>query len=101
MVACPASKCERDPRVVAEGAECWCGGAETPPALPRGDGPDHGEPAVSVIPPAFRPCATRRNKWLRTTPGSSAPPTMRQVGPSGGRCSQKDLCPPASGLRRV
>ena len=40
------------------------------------------ELAVSVIPPASRPCAGRRNKSLRTRRGSSAPRNFR--GPQAG-----------------
>src|SRR5580692_2392427 len=47
-------------------------------------------PASAVIPPAFPPCANRRKKWLRTTRGSSAYPTMRPERPSDGRCSKND-----------
>jgi hypothetical protein len=56
---------------------------------------------AAVISPAFRPCATRQNTWLPTRRGSSAPPTMRQDRPSGGRCSKNDCRRPVSGLRRV
>ena len=31
---------------------------------------------AAFIPPAFRPCAARRNMWLRTRRGSSAPPNI-------------------------
>jgi hypothetical protein len=60
-----------------------------------------GPPAkrVSVIPPARRPCAARRNTWLRTRRGSSAPRTVRR--PSDGRCSNKNPRPSAYVLRRV
>jgi putative serine dehydratase-like protein len=54
---------------------------------------------VLVIPPARRPCAARRNTWLRTRRGSSAPRTVRR--PSDGRCSNKNPHPSAYVLRRV
>ncbi len=70
----------------ARGGRSWNG-------APRG---------AAVTPPAFRPCAVRRNKWLRTRRGSSATATfLCQESSSGERCSKNDLRRPASGLRRV
>ena len=63
------------------------------------DGRGHGQPAASVILPALRPCAGRRNTWLRTRRGSSVPRNLR--GPLAGRGSSSDRRRSAFGLRRV
>jgi hypothetical protein len=54
----------------------------------------------SLILPASRPYAGRRNKWFRTRRGSSKPSSIRQQ-PSGGRCSNKYYRSLACGLRQV
>src|SRR6266851_647054 len=35
--------------------------------------------SAALIPPARRPCAGRRNRWLRTRRGSSAHPSIRRI----------------------
>src|ERR1700730_16548893 len=47
----------------------------------------------------FRPCADRRNKWLRPRRGSSAPPKIRRRG--GGRCWSSDRRRPPRPLGRA
>jgi hypothetical protein len=54
---------------------------------------------IAVILLASRPCAARRNRWLRITRGSSAPRNNRR--PSNRRCSNNDHLLPVSGRRRV
>lgn len=54
---------------------------------------------VTVISLAFRPCAARRNRWLRTRRGSSALPNIPRL--SGGRCSNNDRRGSAFVLRLV
>ena len=39
----------------------------------------HWTERKSLIPPASRPCADRRNKWLRTRRGWSAPPNSWEI----------------------
>src|SRR5262249_24790865 len=58
-------------------------------------------PSGPFSPPASRPCAIRRNRWIRTTRGFSARPAMHQERPSNGRCLRKDPHRPTSGLRRA
>ena len=59
--------------------------------------------AQAVIPPASRPCAVRRNKWLRTRQRPLAPPNIRVLRryprPCGEQCSSNVLGIPA-GLRQ-
>ena len=54
---------------------------------------------VAVIPPAFRPCAVRRNKWLRIGHGYSAPRNMPW--PASEQCSNNGRQGSISALRRV
>src|SRR5262249_50392172 len=54
---------------------------------------------VSLTPPASRLCAGRRNKWLRTKHGSSAPRNIRR--PLNEQCSNNDHRCLTSGPSRV
>jgi microcystin degradation protein MlrC len=63
---------------------------------------------AAFIPPAFRPCASQRNKWLQTRHGSFALPNIRSIRtlptelrrPSDERCSKSDRRGLASAPRR-
>jgi hypothetical protein len=68
------------------------------PAATQPPGTTRWNAGASTL-PASRPCAGRRNMWLRTRRVSSAPSAIS--GPSGGRCLKKDLRRSISGLPQV
>ena len=85
------------------GTSGWSAKASSVPGNRRVRNADAGFDlaATAVTPPACRPCAIRRNKWLRNrcwSLGNTRGPFRRTL---GGRCSKNDRLQSTSGLRRV